>query len=476
MGNHKPGTLSRMVVRILAAILASALTTAQSADIPAGFEPLDTSFRAFLQIHALPGASLAIAKDGRLVFAQGYGFADVANARPAEPDSLFRFGSIGKTITAIAVMKLVESGKLSLDDKAFSILTNVVPHSGRQGDPRLALVTIRNLLTHSGGWDAAVSGDPIVAPFSQRIAAAMGVPFPPTPASIISYMLDRPLDFDPGTRFAYSNFGFLVLGRVIEEISGEPYADFVQQRILAPLSIRRMHLGRTPLSLRMPGEVLYYDYPGAPLVDSLMPDVPGKVSEPYSGIVALESIDSAGAWIASPIDLVRIVTMLDGWGVPALLSPESVQQMVTPYLPFLASAWMRGTHSMWDWELAWTPRRRTPLGRTTAALSVRALSSAGQATVGHGLSSSTARPRALCTHRLALRISIPLCGVCLAARRSNPSLGSRVTCFNNIFRRPGRSSREGRPCEQNGRFALAETAGTLFPVRSSDGQRRCRLS
>ena len=91
-----------------------------------------------------------------------------------------------------------------------------------------------------------------------------------------------------------------------------------------------MRLGRTPLSLRMPGEVLYYDYPGAPLVDSLMPDVPGKVSEPYSGIVALESIDSAGAWIASPIELVRIVTMLDGWGVPALLSPESVQQMVTP--------------------------------------------------------------------------------------------------------------------------------------------------
>jgi N-acyl-D-amino-acid deacylase len=302
---------------------------AQPGNVPAGFEPLDNSFRAFLQTNALPGASLAIAKDGRLVFAKSYGYSDVANADSVQPDSLFRFGSIGKTITATAVMKLVESGKLSLDDKAFRIVSNITPRSGHLGDPRLALVTIRNLLTHSGGWDAAASGDPIVAPFSERIAVAMGVPFPPEPNSIISYMLDQPLDFDPGSRFAYSNLGFLVLGRVIEQVSGQPFADFVQQQISAPLRIRRMRLGRTPLSLRAPGEVQSYDYPGAPLVDSLMPGVAAKVPEPYSGIVALESIDSAGGWIASPIDLVRIVTMLDGWGTP-ILAAESVQQMVTP--------------------------------------------------------------------------------------------------------------------------------------------------
>jgi len=93
-----------------------------------------------------------------------------------------------------------------------------------------------------------------------------------------------------------------------------------------------MRQGRTPLSLRAPGEVRYYDYPGAPLFDSLMPGVSGKVSEPYSGIVPLESVDSAGAWIASAIDLVRIFTMLDGWGAPAILNRESVQKMVTPVL------------------------------------------------------------------------------------------------------------------------------------------------
>jgi uncharacterized protein (TIGR03437 family) len=81
--------------------------------------------------------------------------------------------------------------------------------------------------------------------------------------------------------------------------------------------------------------VRYYDYPGAPLADSLMPGTSGKVTEPYSGIVALESIDSAGGWIASPIDLVRIFTMLDGLGEPAVLTPESIQTMVTPVFTVL---------------------------------------------------------------------------------------------------------------------------------------------
>jgi N-acyl-D-amino-acid deacylase len=328
----------RAVRALIVTLLLLAGARGQSSDTPLGFEQIESAFLGFMTANALPGASLAIAKNGKLVFARGYGMADVELNQPVQPESTFRFGSIGKTITAMAIMKLVQAGKLDLDASAFALIPDIRPRSGRLGDSRINRITIRNLLTHSGGWDASKSGDPIVAPFSQQIASAVGVAFPPPPSAVISYMLDRPLDFDPGTQFAYCNFGFLVLGRVIEKISGLPYSEFVRLQVLTPLGIERMRQGRTPLSLRAPGEVRYYDYPGAPLVDSLMQGVSGKVTEPYSGIVALESIDSAGGWIASAIDLARIFTMLDGWGAPALLSPEAVQQMVTPVFPTDASS------------------------------------------------------------------------------------------------------------------------------------------
>jgi N-acyl-D-amino-acid deacylase len=312
-----------------AAILLLTRAWAQPADVPAGFDRIENGLLAFMQRHNLPGASVAVAKEGRLVFARGYGLADSDQAQPVQPASVFRFGSIGKTITSIALMKLVESGSLSLDDRAFTILSDITARSGRPRDARVADITVRHLLTHSGGWDASVSGEPIVAPAITQIAAAMGVPFPPPPEAIISYMLDRRLDFDPGTRFAYSNFGFLVLGRVIEKVSGQRYEDFVRREIFAPLGIERMRLSRTPLALRAPGEARYYDYAGAPLIDSLMPGFGGQVPEPYSGILPFESIDSAGAWAASAIDLVRIFAMLDG-KPPAILSPDSIRQMVTP--------------------------------------------------------------------------------------------------------------------------------------------------
>src|SRR6516225_4024405 len=234
--------LGRRTVQMVAtvAILLLVEARAQPTDTPPGFEQIESAFLSFMQANNVPGASLAIARNGRLVLVRGYGFADVEQRQPMQPESLLRFGSIGKTITSIAIMKLVEAGKLDLDTSAFALLPDIRPRSGRLGDARIGRITIRNLLTHSGGWDAAISGDPIAAPFSQQIASAMGVAFPPSPTAIISYMLDRRLDFDPGARFAYSNFGFLVLGRVIEKLSRQSYAEFVRLQVLATLGLERM--------------------------------------------------------------------------------------------------------------------------------------------------------------------------------------------------------------------------------------------
>ena len=115
------------------------------------------------------------------------------------------------------------------------------------------------------------------------VTKAMGVPSPATCTDIIRWMLNRPLDFAPGQRYAYSNFGYCILGRIIEKVSGQPYETYLQQKILAPLGIGRMSIGSSLLSGRKPNEVKYYDYPGAPLANSVFPQAPGKVPEPDGG-------------------------------------------------------------------------------------------------------------------------------------------------------------------------------------------------
>jgi CubicO group peptidase (beta-lactamase class C family) len=107
----------------------------------------------------VPGGAVALVKDGKLVMAEGYGLADKDGNIPAAADALFRIASLSKPVTAVAALKLVEAGLLSLDAKAFAILSDLQPPQGATVDPRLADITVRDLLQHSGGWDSTVSFD-----------------------------------------------------------------------------------------------------------------------------------------------------------------------------------------------------------------------------------------------------------------------------------------------------------------------------
>src|SRR5262249_30274495 len=157
---------------------------------------------------------------------RGYGQADVENGIAVQPDSTFRIASLSKFITATAVLTLVEQGKLDLDARAFALIPQLTPLPGAVMDPRLPTITVRQLLQHTGGWDSSLSGDPMFN--STAIALAAGTAPPASAETVVRYMLGRPLDFAPGTRYAYSNFGYNVLGRIIERVSGQSYAAFVQ--------------------------------------------------------------------------------------------------------------------------------------------------------------------------------------------------------------------------------------------------------
>jgi N-acyl-D-amino-acid deacylase len=278
----------------------------------------------------LPGGALTVISDGEIILARGYGFADIENHRLVEPDSLFRVASISKPFTAVAVLKLVEEGELSLNTPAFQILDKFQTADGSQVDPRRDQITIRNLLEHSAGWDLNASFDPMF--MSIEIAQQMGTEPPADCPTIIQYMLDKPLDYDPGTHYAYSNFGYCVLGRVIEHVSGMGYEDYVKESILLPIGIEDMRIGRSRLSIQATDEVHYYSKDST-LVPSIFPEEADLTTWPYGGFY-LEGMDSHGGWIASATDLTRFAVALDRGDV---LNPDSLKTMIErPKIPFWA--------------------------------------------------------------------------------------------------------------------------------------------
>ncbi|WP_428308091.1 serine hydrolase [Lacipirellula sp.] len=289
-----------------------------------GLEPIDRVMRRFMERHPVPGAAVAITDGGRLVYARGYGYADVAKREAVEPESLFRIASISKPLTATAVMQLVEQGKLDLDAKVYDILDEYEPYlaEGVEFDKRQRDITIRHCLQHRGGWDRDKSFDGMFQ--SARFAKAVGEKTPASHTAIIRCMLGTPLDFEPGERFAYSNYGYCLLGRVIEKITGQKYDDYVKEHVLAPVKVDRMAIGATLLEGRKDGEVRYY----APLRGrSLFSGDEQKTVPVAYGAWDLEAMDSHGAWIASAVDLVKFSSAFDEASECPLLEEQTIETM-----------------------------------------------------------------------------------------------------------------------------------------------------
>ncbi|HYW80254.1 MAG TPA: serine hydrolase domain-containing protein [Thermoguttaceae bacterium] len=274
-----------------------------------------------MQDHDIPGGAVAVAKDGRLLLSRGYGWADVERREPVEPEALFRIASVSKPITALALLVLVQQGRLDLDAKAVDLIGPIRPLDGESIEPALKQITVRQLLHHTAGFDRDASFDPMFPP--RQMTTLLEEPI--NSRSIIGYMLGRPLDFPPGECYAYSNFGYCMLGRILEQVTGEPYDRAVERLVLRPVGITRMRLGKTRLEDRARDEVCYY-VPDDRCDRSVFPDVKQAVPIPY-GPFYLEAMDSHGGWIASAADLVRLAASVDGTRKPRLLRPETVLLM-----------------------------------------------------------------------------------------------------------------------------------------------------
>lgn len=283
----------------------------------------DNLMTSFVRDHDVPGAALAVTRNSRLVYARGFGFAEKKTQRPVQPDSLFRLASISKPVTAVGIMQLVQQGKFTLDDRVFDVLPTKewLPE---KHDERLRSITVRNLLQHTAGWDREKSFDPIGK--VRDIAKFVNKPLPVGPADVIRYTLSLPLDFDPAARYAYYNVDYLILGRLIEHATGQPYEAYVKEHVLAPVGITRMQLGRAWKGDLAQGEVCYYDAEKRESKAINGSKLGEKVPQVY-GPENVEAYEAHGGWIGSAIDLTRFMAAFDNRDASPLLNRQSIEAM-----------------------------------------------------------------------------------------------------------------------------------------------------
>ncbi|TDD79563.1 class A beta-lactamase-related serine hydrolase [Actinomadura darangshiensis] len=298
----------------------------------AGLGSFDSTLKSFMQERNVTCGQLAVVRKGKLVLSRGYTYSDDSGLT-TQPTSLFRIASLTKPVTATAVLRLVQDGKLKLTDRAATLLG-----LSTTADPRLKDVTVLRLLQHLGGWDRDITPDPMYR-LDAKIAQTLGVSLPVSQANIMKYVSAQKLDHAPGTQYAYSNYGFQLLGRIIEKVTGKKYEDYVQQVVLGPRGITRMRQGRS--LTKTTGEVPYYStYSGATVFDNSGKTVP----YPYGGF-NLENMDSHGGWLATAMDLTRFAGIYDG-GTSVLSSASIKQAFAKPETGINDDGWYYGCG--WD--------------------------------------------------------------------------------------------------------------------------------
>ena len=222
---HAQSPLTSMILTRMIVIFSMLLAAPQAAQAaPPSEAELESKVDAIAAEYlAKPGAaglSIGVARQGKVVLAKGYGLADVEFDAPANKDTMFRIASVTKQFTAAAIMRLVEQGKLSLDDN----LNKFLPDYPTQGNT----VTIRHLLNHTSGINTSVG--------EERGKVA---PLELTHEELLALVKDKPFEFKPGEKRAYNNTAYYMLGMIIEKISGKSYARHMQDELFTPLKLER---------------------------------------------------------------------------------------------------------------------------------------------------------------------------------------------------------------------------------------------
>jgi D-alanyl-D-alanine carboxypeptidase len=286
----------RVTTVVLATLILPAFVRAQSttqSDLPPRLDAI--AAEAFPA--GAPGAAVLVVVDGKPILRKGYGLADVEHKRAIAPDDVFRIGSLTKQFTAVAILQLVQQGKVKLDDP----ITAYVPDFDMRGKT----ITIEHLLTHTSGVPNFTSTPDYRAKFDQHLA----------PRQVVGMTDGQPLEFDPGTKFKYSNTNYALLGMVIERVSGQTYADYLAEHVLKPAGTKDTAYSANDAATR-PRHATGYDIEDNKPTPTTRPEM----AIPFAAGALESTVDDLWSWTQA---------LRDGKVVDAKL----LERAWTPYSP-----------------------------------------------------------------------------------------------------------------------------------------------
>lgn len=299
---------------------------------------VDNKVLSFLSAYNIPGASLAVTKNGKLVYVKGYGKANKATGEDVTPAHRFRLASVSKTYTGVAILKLVQDGKLSLDATVFGtggVLGN--DYGTAPYNANLLKITVRHLLQNvSGSWGAATGGDVIDQNPSY------------TYKQFFDWLLaTRPNPNTPGTVYDYSNVNFVLAGRIIEKVSGKSYINYIKEDIMQPIGGTQTEMSGKTEAEQKTKEVKYYGQGN---------------DQNFVYTIAFPRRDADGGLMTTATDLLRLVTAIDGSGTrPDILNGTSLTALTTSSSVFSGYACGIG---IWSAENVWFNYGSLPGTRT----------------------------------------------------------------------------------------------------------------
>ncbi|MFO0991265.1 MAG: serine hydrolase [Hyphomicrobiales bacterium] len=299
------------------------------------FQSLDSAIAQYLQVSGTRAASVAVTKDRRLVYARAFTWGE-PDYPITQIESTFRIASMSKPITALAVFRLVEMRQIDLDDAVLPEL-NIAAPQGRQYDARMSRITVRQLLAHTSGFGGFP--DAFGAVLAYRRAT-----LPATKAQYAGFGMSQGISFEPGQNKLYSNFGYYLLGIIVERVTGLSYAEAVQTLVLNPLGITRAHITPALRAEQRPNAVRHHasadGMPNLPLGPSQLEEkvqrrASGDVVHIYrppapytAGAIDYRLFDSFGGWCLAPADFARILAAFSLLHHP-ILSRDSIAEMIT---------------------------------------------------------------------------------------------------------------------------------------------------